>query len=152
MARERRIQIEFLTHDVAVPHGKSRHLLEAVHRGVDLFDSVLPARVARTGQLWVPGGRINIRNARFQDDPEPIQADCPCIACRRFSRAYVAHLFRTKELLAYRLATCHNLTFTLDFMARIRAALRAGTFPAEMPELRSRAVRMSGGEVAAKGA
>ena len=80
--------------------GSPADLLEAVHRGVDLFDSVLPARVARTGQLWVPGGRINIRNARFQDDPEPIQADCPCLACRRFSRAYLAHLFRARELLA----------------------------------------------------
>ena len=83
---------------------------------------VLPARVARNGQLWVPGGRLNIRNQAFLDDPRPIQDDCPCLACRRFSRAYLAHLFRAKELLAYRLATCHNLTFTLDFMARIRAS------------------------------
>ena len=117
--------------------GSPADLLEAVHRGVDLFDSVLPARVARNGQLWVPGGRLNIRNQRFLDDPAPIQDDCPCLACRRFSRAYLAHLFRAKELLAYRLATCHNLTFTLDFMARIRAAIRAGTFPAAMPELRA---------------
>ena len=70
----------------------------------------------------------------------------------RFSRAYLAHLFRAKELLAYRLATCHNLTFTLDFMARIRAAIRAGTFPASMSELRLRAGRISGGEVAEKSA
>jgi queuine tRNA-ribosyltransferase len=126
--------------------GSPADLLEAVHRGVDLFDSVLPARVARTGQLWVPGGRMNLRNARYLDDPEPIQADCPCIACRRFSRAYIAHLFRAKELLAYRLATCHNLTFTLDFMARIRSALRTSSFPAILPELRLRAGRMSGGE------
>ena len=132
--------------------GSPADLLEAVHRGVDLFDSVLPARVARTGQLWIPGGRINIRNARFQDDPEPIQADCPCIACRRFSRAYLAHLFRTKELLAYRLATCHNLTFTLDFMARIRSALRTSDFPANLPELRLRAGRPSVGEVSVQSA
>ena len=132
--------------------GSPADLLEAVHRGVDLFDSVMPARVARNGQLWVPGGRLNIRNQRFLDDPAPIQDDCPCLACRRFSRAYLAHLFRAKELLAYRLATCHNLTFTLDFMARIRAAIRAGTFPAAMPELRARAGRPSGGEVADKSA
>jgi queuine tRNA-ribosyltransferase len=119
---------------------------------VDLFDSVMPARVARNGQLWIPGGRLNIRNQRFLDDPAPIQDDCPCLACTRFSRAYLAHLFRAKELLAYRLATCHNLTFTLDFMARIRAAIRAGTFPASMPELRVRAGRVSGGEVAEKSA
>ena len=127
--------------------GSPADLLEAVHRGVDLFDSVLPARVARNGQLWVPGGRLNIRNQRFLDDPEPVQADCPCLLCRRFSRAYLAHLFRARELLAYRLATCHNLTFTLDFMARIRASIRAGTFPVDMPHLRLRAGRISGSEV-----
>ena len=132
--------------------GSPADILEAVHRGVDLFDSVLPARVARTGQLWVPGGRLNLRNQRFLDDPEPVQADCPCLACTRFSRAYIAHLFRAKELLAYRLATCHNLTFTLDFMARIRVALRAGNLPETLPELRSRAGRISAGEVAVQSA
>jgi queuine tRNA-ribosyltransferase len=127
--------------------GSPADLLEAVHRGIDLFDSVLPARVARNGQLWVPGGRLNLRNRAFLDDPEPVQEDCPCLLCRRFSRAYLAHLFRARELFAYRLATCHNLTFTLDFMTRIRASIRAGTFPAEMSDLRSRAGRLSGGEV-----
>jgi queuine tRNA-ribosyltransferase len=132
--------------------GSPADLLEAVHRGVDLFDSVLPARVARNGQLWIPGGRLNLRNQRHLDDPAPVQEDCPCLCCRRFSRAYLAHLFRAKELLAYRLATCHNLTFTLDFMARIRAAIGAGTFPAAMTELRVRAGRLSGGEGAVKSA
>jgi queuine tRNA-ribosyltransferase len=132
--------------------GSPADLLEAVHRGVDLFDSVLPARVARNGQLWVPGGRLNMRNREFLDDPTPVQADCPCPLCSRFSRAYLAHLFRAKELLAYRLATCHNLTFTLDFMARIRASIRAGTFPAEMSALRSRAGRISGSEGAEESA
>jgi queuine tRNA-ribosyltransferase len=127
--------------------GSPLDLLEAVHRGVDLFDSVLPARVARNGQFWVPGGRINIRNSRFQDDSRPVQEGCPCLACRTFSRAYLAHLFRAQELLAYRLATSHNLTFTLDFMARIRAALKSGSFTAELPSLRARASRMSGSEV-----
>ena len=111
--------------------GSPADLLDAVDQGVDLFDSVLPARVARTGQLWVPGGRLNLRNAVHLDDPAPIQEGCPCRACRRFSRAYLAHLFRAKELLAYRLATCHNLTFTLDFMARIRAAI-AGRPPSRI--------------------
>jgi queuine tRNA-ribosyltransferase len=132
--------------------GSPADLLEAVHRGIDLFDSVLPARVARNGSLWIPGGRLNIRNSRFLDDPEPVQADCPCILCRQFSRAYLAHLFRAQELLAYRLATCHNLTFTLDFMARIRTALRAGTFPATLPELRLRAGPVRGREAAEKSA
>jgi queuine tRNA-ribosyltransferase len=117
--------------------GSPADLLEAVHRGIDLFDCVLPARVARTGQLWVPGGRLNMRNARFVDDPRPVQEGCRCPLCRSFSRAYLAHLFRAEELLAYRLATCHNLTFTLDFMAEIRSALRSGTFTARLSELRA---------------
>ncbi len=123
--------------------GSPADLLEAVDRGLDLFDSVLPARVARTGQVWVPGARLNLRNAAFLDDPEPIQDGCPCPACRRFSRAYLAHLFRARELLAYRLATCHNLTFTLDFLARIRAAIQAGSFSETRDELRVRAGRMT---------
>jgi queuine tRNA-ribosyltransferase len=128
--------------------GSPADLLAAVHQGVDLFDSVLPSRVARTGQVWLPGGRLNLRNAAYLDDPRPIQDDCPCLACRRFSRAYLAHLFRARELLAYRLATCHNLTFTLDFMARIRAAIRAGKLPDSIPELRLRAARSEVGEAA----
>jgi queuine tRNA-ribosyltransferase len=132
--------------------GSPADLLEAVHRGVDLFDSVLPARVARNGQLWVPGGRINLRNSRFLDDPEPVQADCRCLLCRSFSRAYLAHLLRANELLAYRLATLHNLTFSLDFMARIRAAIRAGRLPEELPDLAARAGRRSGSEVAEQSA
>jgi queuine tRNA-ribosyltransferase len=86
--------------------GSPADMLEAVHRGVDVFDSVLPARVARNAQLWVPGGRLNLRNEQFREDPRPIQEGCRCLACRRFSRAYLAHLFRAGELLAYRLATC----------------------------------------------
>jgi queuine tRNA-ribosyltransferase len=109
--------------------GSPLDMLDAVDRGVDLFDSVLPARVARNGTLWTPEGRLNLRNARFLDEPGPVQADCPCRLCRHHSRAYLAHLFRADELLAYRLATCHNLTYCLDFMGRIRAAIAAGTFP-----------------------
>ena len=130
--------------------GSPVDLLEAVDLGVDLFDSVLPARVARTGQVWVPGGKLNLRNAAFLDDPNPIEEGCPCPACRRFSRAYLAHLFRARELLAYRLATCHNLTFTLDFMARIRAAIQAGRFPEMRQELRVRAGRIGADNVAGK--
>jgi queuine tRNA-ribosyltransferase len=132
--------------------GSPVDLLEAVHRGIDLFDSVLPARVARNGQLWVPGGRLNIRNERYLDDPEPVQTDCRCILCTRFSRAYLAHLFRARELLAYRLATCHNLTFCLDFMAAIRAAIRTGSLPSALPELRLETGRVSRSEAAEKSA
>jgi tRNA-guanine family transglycosylase len=78
-----------------------------------------------------------MRNAKFADDPRPVQAGCRCTLCRHFSRAYLAHLFRAEELLAYRLATCHNLTFTLDFMAEIRSALRSGTFATRLSELRA---------------
>jgi queuine tRNA-ribosyltransferase len=130
--------------------GSPADILDAVERGIDLFDSVLPSRVARNGQLWVPGGRLNLRNARFLDDPAPVQADCRCRLCRSFSRAYLAHLFRADELLAYRLATCHNLTFILDFMARVRAALAAGTLPTILSELRARAGRIRAGEAADK--
>ena len=125
--------------------GSPADLLDAVRLGVDLFDSVLPARVARNGQLWVPGGKLNLRNSNFQDDPRPVQEDCPCRLCRSFSRAYLAHLFRARELLAFRLATCHNLTFTLDFMSRIRSALRTGTFPESLASLRAHAGRQTAG-------
>ena len=121
--------------------GSPADLLDAVDQGIDLFDSVLPTRVARTGHAWVPGGRLNLKNAMYLDDPRPLEDGCPCLACRRFSRAYIAHLFRAKELLAYRLATLHNLTFTLDFMARIRTAIGAGRLPEAMAELRIRAGR-----------
>jgi queuine tRNA-ribosyltransferase len=119
--------------------GSPADLLDAVDQGIDLFDSVLPSRVARTAQVWVPGGRLNLKNAEFLDDAAPIEDGCPCLACRRFSRAYIAHLFRARELLAYRLATAHNLTFTLDFMTRIRTAIGAGWLPDEMAALRLRA-------------
>ena len=100
----------------------------AVERGVDLFDCVLPTRVARTGQLWTSAGRLNIRNSAFQDDPAPVDPRCACETCQTFSRAYLAHLFRAEELLGYRLATLHNLTYTLDLMRGIRAALADGSF------------------------
>jgi len=126
-------------------------LLDAVGQGVDLFDSVLPSRVARTGQVWIPGGRLDLRSGELLDDPAPIQEGCSCLACRRFSRAYVAHLFRARELLAYRLATLHNLTFTLEFMARVRAAIGAGRFAESEPDLRTLAGRTAAGEDATMG-
>jgi queuine tRNA-ribosyltransferase len=126
--------------------GSPMDLLDAVDAGVDMFDSVLPARVARNASLWVPEGRLNIRNARFLDDPRPVQEGCPCRLCRSFSRAYLAHLMRADEMLGYRLATCHNLTFTLDFMSTIRSAIRAGTFPETMRRLRASRAGTNGGD------
>lgn len=100
----------------------------AVEHGVDLFDCVLPTRVARTGQVWTDAGRLNLRNAAIQDDPGPIDPGCACEACRTHSRAYLAHLFRARELLAYRLATVHNVTWTLELMRRLRTSLADGSF------------------------
>ena len=119
--------------------GSPVDLLDAVLRGVDLFDSVLPARVARNGQAWVTGGRINLRNARHLDEDEPLDARCDCRTCARFGRSYLAHLFRAEELLAYRLLTIHNLRHLASFMARIRGAIRSGTLAAELPRLRAMA-------------
>jgi queuine tRNA-ribosyltransferase len=84
--------------------------------------------VARNGQVWTDAGRLNLRNARFMDDPGPIDAGCACEACRNHSRAYLAHLFRAEELLAYRLASVHNVTYTLNLMRRIRSALADGSY------------------------
>ena len=131
--------------------GSPMDLLDAVDAGIDMFDSVLPARVARNGTLWVPGGRLNLRNARFLDDPRPVQEGCPCRLCRSFSRAYIAHLLRADELLAFRLATCHNLTFTLDFMGQIRSAIAAGTFPESMRRLRATRAGTNGVDSADEG-
>jgi queuine tRNA-ribosyltransferase len=108
--------------------GKPTDLLEAVARGVDLFDCVLPTRNARNGQAFTTDGPINIANARFARDPEPLDPECACEACRQFSRAYVRHLFTARELLVYRLLTLHNLTFYLGLMRQMREAVARGDF------------------------
>ena len=95
---------------------------------IDLFDCVLPTRVARTGQVWTDAGRLNLRNAAFLDDAARSIPPVRCEACRIHSRAYLAHLFRARELLAYRLATVHNVTWTLELMRRLRASLADGSF------------------------
>jgi len=108
--------------------GSPIDFFSAVERGIDLFDCVLPTRVARNGQVWTSEGRLNLRNSRFQDDPAPVDPVCSCETCTNHSRAYLAHLFRAEELLAYRLATVHNVTYTLDLMRGIRASLADGSF------------------------
>jgi queuine tRNA-ribosyltransferase len=110
--------------------GKPADLVEAVARGVDLFDCVLPTRNARNGQVFTPDGPLTIGNARFARDPAPIDAECACEACRLFSRAYLRHLFMTRELTAYRLLTLHNVTFYLGLMAAMRHAVAEGRFRA----------------------
>jgi queuine tRNA-ribosyltransferase len=108
--------------------GSPPDFFAAVERGVDLFDCVLPTRVARTGQVWTDAGRLNLRNSALQDDPGPIDPACACEACRNHPRAYLAHLFRAGELLAYRLASVHNVTWTLELMRRLRVSLQDGSF------------------------
>jgi len=108
--------------------GKPPDLVEAVARGVDLFDCVLPTRNARNGQAFTADGPLTIRNARFARDGAPLDDGCPCEACRRFSRAYLRHLFLARELLAYRLLTLHNLTFYLGLMREMREAVARGAF------------------------
>jgi len=122
-----------------LPAGKPRYLMgvgspedlfEGVARGIDLFDCVLPTRIARNGAVFTRQGRLNLRNAQYADDPRPIEGGCACYACQHFSRAYLRHLFAAKEILGLRLTTIHNLHFTLDLMRQIRASILDGTFSA----------------------
>ncbi len=110
--------------------GKPPDLVEAVSRGVDLFDCVLPTRNARNGQLFTGEGVLPIKHSRYAADPRPAEEGCSCYACRNFSRAYLRHLFVARELLAYRLLSLHNLHFYLALMAEIRAAIAQGAFAA----------------------
>jgi queuine tRNA-ribosyltransferase len=108
--------------------GRPPDLVEAVAAGVDLFDCVLPTRHARTGQAFTRRGLIVIRHAAHARAAEPLDPDCPCYACRHFSRAYLRHLFLARELAVYRLLTLHNLTYYLGLMAAVRAAVTGGSF------------------------
>ena len=110
--------------------GTPSNIIEAVARGVDFFDCVMPARNARHGKLYTWRGTINLKNEKYKLDPRPIDPGCGCPACRSFSRAYLRHLFTAGEMLAMRLAVLHNLYFYNQLMARIRAALEEGTFQA----------------------
>jgi queuine tRNA-ribosyltransferase len=103
--------------------GTPLDLVESAARGIDLFDCVLPTRNARNGQLFTSEGRLNIKNAEFADDPRPLDPECGCYTCTRFSRAYLRHLFHAGEMTAGTLNTLHNLQFYLDTMNRIRQAI-----------------------------
>ena len=108
--------------------GAPEDIVESVARGVDLFDCVLPTRVARNGALLTSTGRFNIRNARFAEDNRPIEENCACYTCRVFSRAYLRHLFISGEISGLRLATIHNLHFMQRLMERIRQEIDRGAF------------------------
>ena len=109
--------------------GSPDDLVAGVARGVDFFDSALPTRVARTGALYTRQGRRNIRNASWQRHDGPIDPGCDCYTCHTFTGAYLHHLFKAEELLAYRLATLHNLRFIIRLMAEMRQAISEGNFP-----------------------
>ncbi|MBI4288541.1 MAG: tRNA guanosine(34) transglycosylase Tgt [Chloroflexi bacterium] len=130
-----------------LPKGKARYLMgvgspedlvEGVARGIDLFDSALPTRVARNGALFAPSGRRSIRNAEFREMEGPIDPDCDCYTCRTFSAAYLHHLFKAEEILGLRLATIHNLRFVLKLMDDMRRAIAGGDFPTFRSEFKSR--------------
>ncbi len=108
--------------------GTPQNILEAVHRGIDFFDCVMPSRNARHGNLFTWHGKMNINNERYFDDEKPIDENCGCPACRHYSRAYIRHLFKAREALGMRLCVLHNLYFYNELMQRIRNALDAGCF------------------------
>jgi queuine tRNA-ribosyltransferase len=126
--------------EFAVPHlpqdrpryamglGTPPQMVEMVARGIDMFDCVLPTRIARNGTAFTETGTINLKNACFTMDEKPIEERCGCYACASFSRAYLRHLVKAEEILGLRLITLHNLHFYLGLMRRVRAALEAGTF------------------------
>ncbi len=110
--------------------GTPENILEAVHRGVDLFDCVMPSRNARHGHVFTWQGHRNLINQKYANDPRPLDEECDCPTCRRYSRAYIRHLLKAGEMLGMRLAVMHNLYFYNTLTERIRAALDEGTFEA----------------------
>ncbi|HYL72796.1 MAG TPA: tRNA guanosine(34) transglycosylase Tgt [Bryobacteraceae bacterium] len=120
--------------------GMPDELPEYVARGVDMMDCVLPSRNARNGYLFTSAGRVVIKQARYRDDPAPVDPKCRCYTCRTFSRAYLRHLFQAGEILFASLATLHNLTHYLDTMRQIRQSILLGSFRAYLDGVRSAAV------------
>ena len=110
--------------------GKPDDIVGAVKRGIDMMDCVLPSRSGRTGQAWTRRGQVNIKNARHQDDPRPLDEDCTCPACRNYSRAYLHHVFRAQEMISGMLLTWHNLHYYQELMQGMRNAIAAGGFAA----------------------
>jgi queuine tRNA-ribosyltransferase len=108
--------------------GDPEGVLEVIERGIDMFDCVLPTRTARTGSALTWEGRINLRNARFARDSRPLDEDCDCLACRRFSRAYLRHLVNQQELLGLRLLSLHNLRFLIGLVGEAREAIERNEF------------------------
>lgn len=110
--------------------GTPEDLVENVARGIDMFDCVMPTRNARNGTLFTAFGKVNIKAARYKEDPAPIDPACGCMVCQNYSRAYLNHLFRARELTYFRLATIHNLYYYLDLMRQMREAILENRFDA----------------------
>jgi len=110
--------------------GKPDDIVGAVRRGIDMMDCVLPTRSGRTGQAWTRHGQVNIKNARHQDDPRPLDEACTCPVCQSYSRAYLHHVFRAGEMISGMLLSWHNLHYYQQIMAEMRAAIAAGRFAA----------------------
>ncbi len=108
----------------------SEGILDAVSRGVDLFDCVLPTRIARHGKALTRDGDLSMKRVEWLEDSSPLEEDCPCVACRKYTRGYIRHLVNTHELLANRLLTLHNLTYTYRLMEDIRTTISDGSFAA----------------------
>ena len=108
--------------------GTPEDIFLSVSHGIDMFDCVMPTRHARNGSLFTSCGPLNIKNARWIDDPDPVDPDCKCYTCNNFSKAYLSHLYRAHEILSSQLNTIHNLTFYLNMMKKIRESIASGTF------------------------
>jgi queuine tRNA-ribosyltransferase len=117
--------------------GTPDDIIGAVARGIDMFDCVIPTRAGRTARAYTSEGVFNLRNARFTDDPRPLDPTCGCPGCIRHSRAYLHHLFRCSEMLGPMLLTWHNLHYYQALMRRLRAAIAAGRLQAEAGSLRA---------------
>jgi queuine tRNA-ribosyltransferase len=124
-------------------------IVDAVSRGIDMFDCVLPTRLARHGTILTSSGRMNLRNRRFADDPGPLDDACPCPVCARWSRAYLRHLLSVDEPTAPRLLTLHNVAWTFAMVQRVRDAIAAGTLPALRAEVAALWPAPNGGGAAA---
>ena len=138
VGEEKRVMLDVIE-EIAprMPSGRPRYLMgvgtpedliEAVARGVDMFDCVLPTRNGRNGQAFTSGGKLNIKNARYLEDQRPLDEQCNCAVCRRHSRAFIRHLYQSGEMLGSILLTHHNLAFFLDTMKRVRQAIRSDQF------------------------
>ena len=125
--------------------GTPEDIVNAVARGVDMFDCVLPTRNARNGQVFTSRGKLNIKNARYATDDRPLDENCTCSVCNRYSRAYMRHLYQTGEILASTLCTLHNLSTYLDMMKRMRQSIRLGKFTEFRAEFTERAIHQDAG-------